>query len=59
MLANVNPDDIGLAEAIRRVLTYPKLKGKFNSVDPELCPGVTRVEVVEDGFLFVKGSPAL
>ena len=57
MLRNTDPDSIGLGEAIRRVLTYPKLKGKFNSVNADLAStGVVRVEVTEDGFLFVENK---
>ena len=59
-LYNADPDRIGLGEAIRKVLTYEKLKGKFSSVNAALeLSGVVRVEVVEDGFLFVGKSSGL
>ena len=60
MLYKTDPDHTGLGEAIRRVLTYDKLKGKFSSVNAALeLSGVVRVEVVEDGFLFVGKSSGL
>ena len=57
MLMNLVPDDIGLGNAIRRVIKYYTLRGNFDSVHPELQKiGITRVEVTEEGFFFIRNT---
>ena len=50
-LMNINPDEIGLGNAIRMVLEYRTLKGKFGYVNPDLKKiGITGVDVTDEGF---------
>ena len=55
-LKNVDPDKMVLGEAIRKVMSYYTIRGKFTSVHKELQEkeGITRVEVMDEGFFFHK-----
>ena len=56
-LVATDPDKIGWGEAIRRVLQYRTLRGKFTSVHSDLQKeGIIRVEVTDEGFLFVRNK---
>ena len=56
-LVNMDPDKIGMGEAIRRVMEYVTIKNKFSSVHPALAMlGVTEVQVMEHGLHFVPGQ---
>ena len=58
MLLNVDPDKMVLGEAIRKVMSYYTIRGKFTSVHKELQEkeGMTRVEVLDDGFQFHRSA---
>ena len=57
-LGHVDPAKIELGEAIRTVLQYTTLRHKFCCVHPDLeKAGITRVEVTEQGFMFVRNNP--
>ena len=59
MLVNVDPDKIGLGEAIKMVMNYETIRTKFESVHPDLEKiGIARVEVTEDGLCFVRKTAA-
>ena len=50
-----NMDEVGAA--IKEVINYPTIRGKFSSVHPDLAAvGITRVEVGEDGLHFITNS---
>jgi hypothetical protein len=55
MLNNVDPDKIGMGNAVRKVMEYKTIRGKFASVHTDLeKKGITGLEVTDDqGFLFV------
>ena len=45
-------EDMGLA--IKEIIHYKTIRGKFSSVHPDLAAeGITRVEVGEEGLYFV------
>ena len=49
-----------LGDAIRDVIHYYTLRGKFSSVHPELRRGgIIKVEVGKDGLHFIRDSGAL
>ena len=53
-LHNNNQEQIDLCDAIREVIQFPSLRGKFSSVHEDLmAEGVSRVEVTKSGFLFL------
>ena len=44
--------------AIKEVIHFKTLRGKFSSVHPDLlAEGITRVEVVQDGIQFFTTQP--
>ena len=53
-LHNNNQEQIDLCDAIREVIQFASLRGKFSSVHEDLmAEGVSRVEVTKSGFLFL------
>ena len=59
MLVKVDPAKIGLCEAIKKVMNYPTIRNKFESVNLDLEKiGIARVEVTEDGLYFVRKTAA-
>ena len=51
----VNDEEFG--SAIRAVIHHNTIRGKFSSIHPDLRQlGFTRVEVKEEGLLFVRGN---
>ena len=43
--------------AIKEIIQYKTIRGKFSSVHPDLAAeGITRVEVDEEGLHFIKGE---
>ena len=55
MLNGVDPDKIGLGQAVRRVMNYRTIKNMFDSVHPDLeKEGFTGVEVTDTGFQFLR-----
>ena len=47
----------GFGSAIRRVLDFHNIRGKFNGIKPDLKElGFLKIEVTDDGFHFVKGE---
>ena len=59
MLRNKDHENIELGPAIRLVMTHSKIKGKFDSIHPDLEKmGFTGVEVTDQGFRFVRNSQA-
>ena len=55
ILHNSNPEKIDLCDAIRKVIQFPCLRGKFSSVHKDLmAEGIKRVEVTESGFHFLR-----
>jgi hypothetical protein len=54
-LLNLDPDIIGLWNAIREVMKYRTIRGKFDLVHEDLKKeGIARVEVLDEGFCFVR-----
>ena len=54
VLMNIKPDEIGMGKAIKMVIEYRTLRGKFDSVHPDLERiGIPRVDVTDEGFKFV------
>ena len=52
---NVSVEEFG--SAIRAVIHHDTIRGKFSSIHPNLKQlGFTRVEVKEEGLLFVRGN---
>ena len=44
-------------KAIKAIIKYHNLRGKFSSVHPDLAAeGITRVEVGEEGFYFFNNT---
>ena len=44
-----------LGAAIKQIIQYKTIRGKFSSVHPDLAAeGITRVEVGEEGLHFIK-----
>ena len=58
VLANRDFDsDEELGSAIRTVIHHHTIRGKFSSIHPDLKQlGFTRVEVGEEGLLFIRGD---
>ena len=52
-LRGVDPDQIGMGQAVRRVMEYSTIKNKFGSINPEK-EGFTGMKVTDTGFLFLK-----
>ena len=47
-----------LGAAIQEVIHFKTLRSKISSVHPDLlAEGITRVEVAQDGFRFIKTQP--
>ena len=45
--------------AIKEIIHYKTIRGKFSSVHPDLAAeGITRVEVGEEGLHFIRNNPA-
>ena len=45
--------------AIKEIIHYKTIRGKFSSVHPDLAAeGITRVEVGEEGLRFIRSNPA-
>ena len=56
-LHNSNPQKIDLCDAIREVIQFPCLRGKFSSVHEDLmAEGIRRVEVTKSGFHFLRAK---
>ena len=55
VLMNKNIENMEeLGEAIKKVIHYQTIRGKFSSVHPDLAAeGITRVEVGEEGLHFI------
>ena len=52
-LANKVPTNGKMGEAIREVINYPNIRGKFNSVHQDLKDlGVTKIEIGDNGIYF-------
>ena len=50
----VNMEKMELGAAIKEIIYYKTIRGKFSSVHPDLAAeGITRVEVGEGGLYFV------
>ena len=50
-------DDLG--PALKNIIHYKTIRGKFSSVHPHLAAeGIARVEVGEEGLLFIKNNLA-
>ena len=50
-----NPEDLG--KAIKEIIHYLTIRGKFSSVHPDLAAEeITRVEVGEEGLYFITNS---
>ena len=48
-----NMEDVG--PALKKLIHYRTLRGKFSSVHPDLAAeGITKVEVGEEGLFFIK-----
>ena len=46
-----------LGAAIKEIIQYRTIRGKFSSVHPDLAAeGITKVEVGEEGLFFIKGG---
>ena len=46
-----------VAAAIKEIIHYRTLRGKFSSVHPDLAAeGITKVEVGEEGLFFIKST---
>ena len=46
-------DEVGAA--IKKIMLYPNIRGKFSSVHPDLeALGITRVDVGDEGLHFIK-----
>ena len=46
-----------LGAAIKEIIQYPTIRGKFSSVHPDLAAiGITRVEVGEEGLYFIANN---
>ena len=44
--------------AIKEIINYKTIRGKFSSVHPDLeAEGITRVEVGEEGLHFIRNNP--
>ena len=56
-LLGIDPDKIGMGNAIRRVLSYYTIRDRFSSIHPDLADiGFSRVEVTEEGFRFIRNT---
>ena len=50
-------DQIGLGQAVRRVMEYHNIKNKFGSIHPDLeREGYTGVKVTDTGFIFLRSN---
>ena len=48
---------VGPGPAIKKIINYKTLCGKFSSVHPDLAAeGITKVEVGEEGLFFIKST---
>ena len=57
MLGGVDPDKIGMGQAVRRVMEYRTIKNMFGYIHPDLKrEGYTGVEVTDTGFLFLRST---
>ena len=55
VLTNREPASDELGAALREVIHYDTIRGKFISVHPDLrAQGITRVEVRDDGLYFAR-----
>ena len=55
VLMNREPASDELGAALREVIHYDTIRGKFTSVHPDLrARGITRVEVRDDGLYFAR-----
>ena len=53
-LHSSDQEKIDLCDAIREVIQFPSLRGKFSSIHEDLmAEGVSRVEVTKSGFHFL------
>ena len=51
----VNMEKMELGAAIKELIFYKTIRGKFSSVHPDLAAeGITKVEVGEEGLFFIK-----
>ena len=51
-------EKMGLGAAIKEIIYYKTVRGKFSSVHPDLAAeGITRVEVGEEGLHFITNNP--
>ena len=54
VVTNIKPDEIGMGKAIKMVLEYRTVLGKFESLHPDLGRiGIPSVDVTDEGFQFV------
>ena len=53
----MNQEKIDICDAIREVMQFPCLRGKFSSVHEDLmAEGISRVEVTKSGFYFLRDT---
>ena len=53
----VNMEKMELGAAIKEIIYYKTIRGKFSSVHPDLAAeGITRVEVGEEGLHFITSN---
>ena len=53
----VNMEKMELGAAIKELIYYKTIRGKFSSVHPDLAAeGITRVEVGEEGLHFIRNN---
>ena len=57
VLRGADPDEIGLGQAVRKVMEYRTIKNKFGSIHRDLGnKGFTGVKVTTTGFLFLRNN---
>ena len=55
--SNESMEKMGLGGAIKEIIFYKTIRGKFFSVHPDLAAeGITRVEVGEEGLHFITSN---
>ena len=60
MLMGEDTDKMGMGAAIRLVMRDTKIRGKFDSIHPDLeKEGYSGVEVTDEGFKFVRKNEGL
>ena len=60
VLRGADPDEIGLGQAVRKVMEYRTIKNKFGSIHRDLGnKGFTGVKVTTTGFLFLRNNQGL